>query len=106
MKIILILLWVIISTVVVGFKCYVWHCSSLIQKKIQPNPSEVGQQLCKRSQRIFGGAVLGFMAAFIIVYFGFPNIQWKYQVSLAIAIGLLPGLLVGIAIQSKKRNKK
>ena len=72
------------------------HCPSKVGPHFSPTLFGV----------VFAGGIIGFVAALIIVYLWLPNVQLKYQIALAIAIGLFPGLLVGVAITSKMRNKK
>jgi len=106
MKTIPILLFVVLVTVVIGFWSYIWRSLSSIRRKITHSDLDLERQLCGRSQRVIACGLIGFLVALVIVCLGFPNIQWKYQIALAIVVGLFLGMFVGIATSSKNRNKK
>ena len=100
-----IVLCIIISALIIGFRSYVWNSLESIRKKIQPESEEV-QQFCKKRQRVFVGGILGFVTVIVAMFFAFPNVRWGYQIALAIVIGLLPGLFIGIATLGERKNKE
>ncbi len=96
----------ILITVVVGIEIYIWRSLTFIRRQITGDlDGHLLRQLCKPSQRMFVGYLLGFFAALVILILCFPSIKWKYQIVLAMSVGMFLTLLIFIA-NSGPKNKK
>ena len=103
MKLFLILLYITLATIIVGFKTYIWRALSKLRKRnFETIQSDSVDNSTKLAARIIGGTIIGFVIAIVVTYIITPSISWPIRSLFVILFGIISGFLLGFLYAAKK----